>query len=102
MLISTVAATSSSSPIQISINNTALAAAVMYVVPVGRKFVGYIGNITAGNRTQINAAFVSTYQGNATSVISAGALWTYTLLAGTVIKEVTASSSYIIGVESNE
>jgi hypothetical protein len=87
-------------PIQISINNDVAAGTVMYTVPAGRKFVGTIGNTTSGNRVNINQMSIWCFHGGPSDPIKAGALQTITLVAGTVVKEVTANTSYILGVES--
>ena len=93
--------TTVNTPIQIVIGPVTAGGAVMYAVPAGRKFIGRIGNITSGYSTLINGAAISFFNGNSTSVATAGSLAELTLLAGTVIKEVNGTNSYIYGVESD-
>ena len=93
-------ASSGAGPIQISVNNNIASGAVMYTVPAGRKFVGRIWNTGNNNQTQINSTYMYCYFGSATSVAQSGSLWEYNLVAGTVIKEGTANTSAILGIES--
>ena len=89
-------------PVQISIQNSTPAQAVMYTVPTGRKFVGHITNSYQSGGCYINSMQLSCYYGNATAVAAAWSLNQITLLGGTVVKEgATANSTSILGVESD-
>lgn len=103
MLLSQISTSSvsSSTAKQITIPSTSEAGAVMYSVPTGRKFVGNIFNQNNGYSTNINGVTMYCYHGSSSYVAQAGALHVFTLLSGTVVKEVTANSSYIIGVETD-
>ena len=93
--------TSVNTLIQITIAATSTANAVMYTVPTGRKFIGRIGNTTSGYGTYVNSALIPFFQGSGGTNPTAAALFELTLLAGTVIKEQAANSTYIYGVESD-
>jgi hypothetical protein len=103
MLLSTPTTASAARPsIQITIPYTTQSNTVMYTVPVGRKFIGYIACTGNGPQTFINTMAFHCYQGANTAVVQAGALNAITLLAGTVVKEgSSANVSYMYGVESD-
>ena len=90
---------SATPPKQITIPNTALAGATMYTVPAGRKFIGYFTTSSQNQPTQINGVNIYPFYGAGTSVVQPGALAEWTLVAGTVVSEVTSGQTTIVGVE---
>ena len=89
-------------PKTIAIQNNVGAGAVLYTVPDGRKFVGYIYNTTLNNQTFINNAWGYHFMGGGNTAgqnQQAGCNNQYTFYAGTVIKEGTANTSMVIGYE---
>lgn len=92
-----------SAPKTIAITNNTGAGSIMYTVPDGRKFVGYIYNTTLNAQTYINNAWAYHFQGGGNTAGSnqqPGANNLYTFYAGTVIKEGgNANTSILIGYE---
>jgi hypothetical protein len=85
--------------IQITIQSTASSDTILYTVPVGRKFVGYISSANSNGDIKINNMTVYS------SLSTANSRWPsilHTLLPGTVVREGNfPSTTRIIGVESD-
>lgn len=92
--------TPTAASIQINIPNSSAAGEVMYTVPTGRKFVGNFQSTANGGTILVNGVYIYCYTGGSTNVTAAGSLTTYTLLAGTVVKENATNTSAIFGIES--
>jgi hypothetical protein len=85
--------------LQITIQSAADVNAILYTVPVGRKFVGYIASANTSGDVKINnMSMFASY----TSTNSTWSSILHTLLPGTVVREGNyANTTRIIGVESD-